>query len=347
MIIMVTGGSGFIGANFLNNFVPNYAQHQFINIDKLTYAANPLSLKAIEELPNYHFEQVSVTDNNLLNEVFERYNPDLVINFAAESHVDRSIAGPAEFVNTNILGTFNLLENCRKCWQGETNKLLLHVSTDEVYGTLGGVGYFTEETKYDPRSPYAASKASSDHLVKSYFHTYRVPVIITNCSNNYGPFQFPEKLIPLMIINALEGQPLPIYGQGLNVRDWLYVEDHCRAIWLTAEKGKPGETYNIGGNNEWQNIDLVNKLCEVLAEENGYSHDHYKKLITYVKDRPGHDFRYAIDSSKINGEIGWGPHESFESGLRKTVRWYLTNQEWVESVKTGEYKKWIAQNYNL
>jgi len=343
--ILVTGGAGFIGSNFLNLFVPKYPHCIFINFDKLTYAANLLNLRAIENLPNYKFEQGDIADFNQVEEIFKKYEPDIVVHFAAESHVDRSIVGPAEFIQTNIVGTFNLLEACRKYWKSYDGKLFHHVSTDEVYGSLGKTGYFTEDSRYDPSSPYSASKASSDHLVRAYFRTYGLPVKITNCSNNYGPYQFPEKLIPLMILNALEGKPLPVYGTGENVRDWLYVEDHCEAIWIVIQKGKIGETYNIGSNNERRNIDVVNKICELLAEELDKDPMDFKKLITFVKDRPGHDLRYAIDSTKIKKELGWQPKETFESGLRKTVRWYLNNKEWVESVKTGEYRKWMEENY--
>ncbi len=346
MVIVVTGGAGFIGSNFLNLFVTEQPQQRFVNIDKITYAANPLNLIIIENLPNYNFEKASITNFEAIDAIFKKHKPDLVINFAAESHVDRSIAGPAEFINTNIIGTFNLLEACRKNWKSFSNKLFLHVSTDEVYGTLGHTGAFTESTKYDPRSPYSASKASSDHLVRAYYHSYKMPVMITNCSNNYGPYQFPEKLIPLMIFNILEEKELPVYGQGMNVRDWLYVEDHCRALWMIIEKGSMGETYNIGGGCEWRNIDLVNRICELLAEEKGVNPGAYKRLIKFVSDRPGHDFRYAMDSSKLKKELGWEPRESFETGLRKTIRWYLQNPQWVESVKSGEYKKWLEQNYN-
>lgn len=346
MVIFVTGGSGFIGSNFLNIFVPRHPKYHFVNIDKLTYAANPLNLKEIASLQNYYFEKVSITEFDQLDNLFLKHKPDIIINIAAESHVDRSITGPAEFVETNIKGTFNLLEACRKHWHAQKNKkLLLHISTDEVYGSLSDDGLFSEETAYDPRSPYSASKASSDHLVKSYYHTYGLPVIVTNCSNNFGPYQFPEKLIPLMIINAIEEKTLPVYGKGLNIRDWLYVEDHCRAVWLVMEKGRIGSTYNIGGGNEWKNIDLVNKICEVLSEETAKDADYYKKLITFVTDRQGHDYRYAIDPTKITTELGWKPRETFNTGLRKTVRWYLENIDWVDSVKTGEYKNWIDQNY--
>jgi len=349
--ILITGGAGFIGSNFLNLFVPRHPEHNFINLDKLTYAANLLNLKGIENLPNYNFVQGDITDYNKVLEIFEKYNPDIVIHFAAESHVDRSILGPAAFIQTNIVGTFNLLEACRKYWfksnHNKYRKLFHHVSTDEVYGSLylNEKDLFTEITPYAPHSPYSASKASSDHLVRAYFHTYDLPVKITNCSNNYGPYQFPEKLIPLMILNAIEGKALPVYGEGENIRDWLYVEDHCEAIWTVIQKGRLGETYNIGGNNEWKNIDIVHKICEILARELNRDPYEFKKLITFVKDRPGHDLRYAIDSSKIKKELHWQPQETFETGLRKTVKWYLNNQKWVDSIQTGEYKNWLNYNY--
>ena len=347
---LITGGAGFIGSNFLNLFVPRYPEHNFINFDKLTYAANLLNLKSIENLSNYTFEQGDIADYSRVNKVFAQYNPDIVIHFAAESHVDRSILGPAKFVQTNIIGTFNLLEACRKNWQNslKKNKLFHHVSTDEVYGSLSlnDEYLFTEITPYAPHSPYSASKASSDHLVRAYYHTYGIPIKITNCSNNYGPYQFPEKLIPLMILNALNDKPLPVYGKGENVRDWLYVEDHCEAIWAVIQKGKIGETYNIGGNNEWKNIDIVNKICDILAEELKKSPLSFKKLITFVKDRPGHDLRYAIDSTKIKSELHWQPEETFETGLRKTIKWYLNNKTWVNTIKTGTYKTWLARNYD-
>jgi dTDP-glucose 4,6-dehydratase len=350
MNILVTGGAGFIGSNFLNLFVPRYPEHNFINFDKLTYAANLLSLKDIESLPNYKFERGDIADYPQVIEIFNKYNPNIVVHFAAESHVDRSIIGPAEFVQTNIIGTFNLLEACRKKWPNsqKKNKLFHHVSTDEVYGSLslGKTDLFTETTPYAPHSPYSASKASSDHLVRAYFHTYNLPIKITNCSNNYGPYQFPEKLIPLMIIYALEKKSLPVYGKGENVRDWLYVEDHCKAIWMVIQNGRVGETYNIGGDNEWKNIDIVNKICELLAEELGKNPLEYKKLITFVKDRPGHDLRYAIDSTKIKNELDWHTEETFETGLRKTIKWYLNNKAWVNTIKTGAYKTWLANNYD-
>lgn len=334
--ILVTGGAGFIGSNFLNTFVCSNPEHNFINVDKLTYAANLMNLKEVEVLSNYRFKRIDIADFTLTDQIFEEQPLDLVVHIAAESHVDRSILGPAEFIQSNIIGTFNLLEACRKHWQGnKEGKLFIHVSTDEVYGSLGSEGFFTETTAYDPSSPYSASKASSDHLVRAYHRTYGLPTIITNSSNNYGPYQFPEKLIPLMILNALDGKELPVYGKGENVRDWLYVEDHCRAIWTAIEKGIPGETYNIGGNNEWQNIAIVNTICETLAEETEVPAEDYKSLIRFVQDRPGHDLRYAIDSSKIKRELGWQPQESFETGLRKTIKWYITNSEWVERVKSA------------
>ncbi len=345
MVIFVTGGAGFIGSNFLNYSVHLKPDLNFINIDGLTYAANLNNLQKVDLLPNYQFENVSITDYDALAILFRKYNPDIVIHFAAESHVDRSIQGPSAFIETNICGTFNLLENCRKHWVNLSGKLFHHVSTDEVYGSLGSTGYFTETTAYDPSSPYSASKASSDHLVRAYHRTYGLPVKVTNCSNNYGPYQFPEKLIPLMIINALEGKPLPVYGDGSNIRDWLYVEDHIHAIWAVIEKGEVGETYNIGGGNEIKNIDLVNMICEILDEETDQKSEDLKKLITFIKDRPGHDQRYAIDSNKISDNLGWQPKESFASGLRKTIRWYLDNSEWVAAVKTGDYKIWLNQNY--
>ena len=316
-------------------------------MDKLTYAANLLNLKNIEQFPNYKFIKGDISNMEDVDAIFQNHKPDIIVHFAAESHVDRSILGPEDFIHTNIIGTFNLLEACRKNWKEAEEKLFHHVSTDEVYGSLGEVGLFTEETRYDPSSPYSASKASSDHLVRAYHHTFGVPVKITNCSNNYGSYQFPEKLIPLMIINALEGKPLPIYGKGENVRDWLYVEDHCEAIWMVIQKGEVGGTYNIGGNNEWKNIDIVNLICEILAGETNEDIGVYQSLITYVKDRPGHDMRYAIDSSKIKKELGWAPKETFKTGIRKTISWYLENRSWVEGIKTGEYKKWLDKNYSI
>ena len=345
MRIFVTGGAGFIGANFLNLSVLRYPQHEFINVDKLTYAANLNSLAAVADKSNYRLERVDIADADAVAALFERLTPDLVVHFAAESHVDRSILGPAAFVSTNINGTFHLLESCRKHW-GEGQGLFHHVSTDEVYGSLGETGLFTETTPYDPSSPYSASKAASDHLVRAYHRTYGLPIKLTNCSNNYGPLQFPEKLIPLMILNALERKPLPIYGEGKNVRDWLYVDDHCEAIWAVIERGKVGQTYNIGGNNEKRNVEVVHALCDAIARQTGCGKDELLGLITYVKDRPGHDMRYAIDATKVERDCGWRAQETFESGLEKTVRWYLSNEAWVSSVRSGEYRKWIEKNYD-
>lgn len=345
MKILVTGGAGFIGANFLNLLVPRHGEHHFINLDKLTYAGNPLSLSAIENASNYELTVVDIVDYDAVDAVFVKHQPELVVHFAAESHVDRSISGPAPFIKSNIEGTFNLLEACRKHWKpGEG--LFHHVSTDEVYGSLGDTGMFTETTRYDPSSPYSASKAASDHLVRAYNRTFGIPMKLTNCSNNYGPYQFPEKLIPLMILNAKERKPLPVYGEGLNVRDWLYVTDHCEAIWKVIGEGKVGETYNIGGHNEVRNIDVVKTICKVVAELTGSDAAELEGLITYVKDRPGHDMRYAIDADKIKADLGWVPKETFETGLRRTVQWYLDNTEWIETVRTGEYRNWIEKNYD-
>jgi dTDP-glucose 4,6-dehydratase len=344
MNVLVTGGAGFIGSNFLNRFVPRHPEHTFVNADKLTYAANLGSLRSVAESPNYHLERLDIADFPAVERVFEQYEPELVVHFAAESHVDRSIVGPREFLRTNVEGTFNLLEACRKHWK-QGRGLFHHVSTDEVYGSLGDEGSFTETTRYDPSSPYSATKASSDHLVRAYARTYELPVKITNCSNNYGPFQFPEKFIPLMILNALERKPLPVYGRGTNVRDWLYVEDHCDAIWTVIEKGRMFETYNVGGDAQRRNIDVVHDLCRLVAEETGAPVSEIEALITFVKDRPGHDHRYAIDASKISSECGWQPRETFDSGLRKAVRWYIHNPEWIAQVRTGEYRSWLVQNY--
>ena len=345
MKVIVTGGAGFIGANFLNQLVPALPTHQFVNVDKLTYAANLGSLRAIEGLPNYSLRRVDITDMKAVDAVFDEIEPDLVVLFAAESHVDRSILGPREFIRTNIEGTFNLLEACRSRWGKDDHRLFHHVSTDEVYGSLGESGLFEETTAYDPSSPYSASKAASDHIVRAYHRTYGLPVKITNCSNNYGPMQFPEQLIPLMILNAVDRKPLPIYGAGLNVRDWLYVTDHCEAIWTVIEKGKMGRTYNIGGNNEMRNIDVVDTLCRIVAEETGSDPDELLALKEFVTDRPGHDLRYAIDASRIREECGWEPKETFDTGIRKTVRWYLSNHECVGNVRSGDYRKWIDLNY--
>jgi dTDP-glucose 4,6-dehydratase len=340
--ILVTGGAGFIGSNFVHMAIAQ--GKKVINLDSLTYAGNLESLQAIVDNPNYRFVQGDIGEGLLVDQLLAEYSPDAVVNFAAESHVDRSIEGPAAFIQTNIVGTFNLLESVKKYWlnRAEADKTkfrFLHVSTDEVFGSLGETGYFTEETPYAPNSPYSASKASSDHLVRAYHHTYGLPVVTTNCSNNYGPYQFPEKLIPLMILNALAGKSLPIYGDGKNVRDWLYVEDHCSAILSVLEKGKIGETYNIGGHNEKSNLEIVYKICDLLdkARPRGTGKS-YREQITYVKDRPGHDRRYAIDASKIKNELGWVPSETFESGIEKTIQWYLHNTEWCHHVCDGSYR---------
>lgn len=344
-VIAVTGGAGFIGSNWLNLMVPRYPGCQFINLDALTYAGNLASLRPIEGYENYSFEVLDIRDRDAVKTLWEKYLPDTVVHFAAESHVDRSISGPSEFIDTNVIGTLNLLEAFRHGYGGASSHRFHHISTDEVYGSLGSEGAFTEETRYDPSSPYSASKAASDHLVRAYHRTYGLPVTITNCSNNYGPRQFPEKLIPLMILNAVEGKPLPIYGEGLNVRDWLFVDDHCEAIWKVLTEGTIGETYNVGGNSERTNIDVVHAIAEIVASEIEKPLDEILKLIVSVKDRPGHDFRYAIDASKIRNDLGWEPSESFETGLKKTVKWYLQNTIWIEQVRSGEYRRWIDQNY--
>lgn len=338
--ILITGGAGFIGSNFIHYLFNDVKfEGNVINVDKLTYAGNLENLKEISDKylnTKYHFEQLDICDFNQLKTIFTKYDIDCVIHFAAESHVDRSITNPHEFIFTNIIGTFNLLE-CSKLLKKD-NFHFHHISTDEVYGSVD-TGYFYETTKYDPSSPYSASKASSDHLVKSYFHTFNVPVTISNCSNNYGPFQFPEKLLPLMISNMIEGKSLPIYGDGKNIRDWLYVKDHCSGIWNIVLNGKVGETYNIGGENEWTNIDLVNNLCETVALNTEKEKDYYKKLIIFVKDRKGHDKRYAINCDKIKKELNWKQSVTFEEGLNLTVKWYLNNKKWIENIKTGEYHK--------
>ena len=347
--ILVTGGCGFIGTNFIKYlFNSTGFDGSVINLDKLTYAGNPKNLLDIEESyggSRYFFEQGDVVDASAIQRVFDRYTIDTIVHFAAESHVDRSILGPGEFVQTNIVGTYNLLEAARRVLNNGSAIRLHHVSTDEVYGSLGDTGYFTEETGYDPRSPYSASKAASDHLVRSYFHTFELPITITNCSNNYGPYQFPEKLIPVMVGNILSGKKLPVYGDGKNIRDWLYVEDHADAIWSILNNGTIGQTYNVGGDNEWENIRLINELCEIIAEITGESSDDYKSLITFVTDRPGHDKRYAIDCSKIKTELGWKQKVSFREGLEKTANWYISNKTWIDDIESGEYKEWIEKNY--
>jgi dTDP-glucose 4,6-dehydratase len=346
--LLVTGGAGFIGANFVLSRVA--AGDRVINLDKLTYAGNLHSLGALEENPNHIFVRGGIEDGELVSGLLEEHRPDAVVHFAAESHVDRSILGPEEFVNTNVVGTFRLLESALNYWRslgGERKGAFRfhHVSTDEVYGSLRPEdAAFSETTAYSPNSPYSASKAASDHLVRAYHHTYGLPTLTTNCSNNYGPYQFPEKLVPLMILHALQGKALPVYGDGRNVRDWLYVEDHCEAIAAVLAGGRVGETYNVGGLNEMANIDVVRTICTIMDEMHPQGAPH-EGLITYVKDRPGHDRRYAIDCSKIERELGWRPRESFETGIRKTVRWYLDHLEWAREITSGEYRKWISLNY--
>lgn len=342
--ILVTGGAGFIGSNFVR-FWLREEPGRLVNLDKLTYAGNLDSLADVLDDPRHIFVQGDICDGPMVRSLLEEYRPWAIVNFAAESHVDRSIDGPAEFVQTNVVGTFRLLEAARDYWSSlppdeQARFRFLHVSTDEVYGSLGPTGYFTEETPYAPNSPYSASKAAADHFARAYYHTYGLPVLVTNCSNNYGPYQFPEKLIPLMILNAVEGKPLPVYGDGLNIRDWLYVEDHCRALRLVLKKAKPGSEYNIGGNCERTNLQVVHAICEIVDRlRPDLPHRPCKQLITFVKDRPGHDRRYAIDASKIRRELGWQPLETFETGLERTVRWYLENSTWVERVTSGKYRR--------
>mgnify|MGYP000945557665 FL=1 len=347
--ILVTGGAGFIGSNFIHYlFTDGGFGGRVVNLDALTYAGNPQNLSdiAAQYKDRYVFVHGDIRDAALVQKLFADYNIDAVVNFAAESHVDRSILDPQSFITTNVMGTYTLLEAARQAWKGTAAPVLFHhISTDEVYGSLGEEGAFKETTPYDPRSPYSASKASSDFLVKAYGHTYGLPITISNCSNNYGPYQFPEKLIPLMILNMLEGKTLPVYGDGKNIRDWLYVVDHNAAVWTIMTRGTIGETYNIGGENEWENIRLLHRLIEIVAEETGKSVQELEGLITYVKDRPGHDRRYAIDCSKLKNELGWKQSVSFDEGLRHTVRWYLDNPEWIASVRSGAYRAWIATNY--
>jgi len=344
--ILITGGAGFIGSHVVRLFVKKYPESLIVNLDKLTYAGNLENLKDIEKQANYQFVKGDIVDTNFIHKLFSEEQFDRVIHLAAESHVDRSISSPMEFIYTNIIGTVNLLNAARNQWkeQSENNKFY-HISTDEVYGSLGEAGYFTEKTAYDPHSPYSASKASSDHLVRAYHDTFGLPIVISNCSNNYGSYQFPEKLLPLFINNIRNNKPLPVYGKGENIRDWLYVEDHASAIDLLFHKGKVGETYNIGGNNEWKNIDLIRLLCKIMDHKLERVDDTSEKLITFVKDRAGHDLRYAIDSSKIQNELGWKPTVSFEEGLAKTVDWYLENQKWLDNVTSGEYQNYYNEQY--
>lgn len=362
--ILVTGGCGFIGSNFINymfgqsatgsrEFMDSGFDGRIVNVDCLTYAGNPDNLSGVQKAfggTRYFFEKADICDRSAIERIFKQYDIDTVIHFAAESHVDRSILGPEAFLKTNIMGTYTLLDVARKFWNVSLDNqrddvLFHHISTDEVYGSLGETGYFTETTPYDPRSPYSASKASSDHIVMAYYHTYGLPITLSNCTNNYGPYQFPEKLIPLMILNMQEGKNLPVYGEGKNIRDWIYVEDHNRAVWQIVKDGITGQKYNIGGENEWQNIKLLDKLIELTAKEAGLNADDVRKTIVHVKDRPGHDARYAIDCAKIKKELGWERKMTFEEGLTLTVKWYLSHKEWIERVQSGEYLKWIDSNY--
>jgi len=343
--ILITGGAGFIGSHVVRLFVTQYPEYNIINLDKLTYAGNLENIKDIEKYSNYTFVKGDIQDKEFLLSVFEKHQISDIIHLAAESHVDRSISGPMEFIITNIVGTANLLEVAKSNWKN-SDHVFYHISTDEVYGSLGQEGFFREDTAYDPRSPYSASKASSDHLVRAYFHTYGLPVKISNCSNNYGSHQFPEKLIPLMINNIKHNKPLPVYGKGENVRDWLWVEDHARAIDIVFHKGKIGETYNIGGWNEWTNINLVKFLCQIMDQKLGRKIGESEQLISYVKDRAGHDLRYAIDATKIKNDLGWTPSITFEEGLMKTVDWYLNNEKWVNAITSGEYQSYYKAHYN-
>ncbi|CAN5432691.1 dTDP-glucose 4,6-dehydratase [soil metagenome] len=344
--ILITGGAGFIGSHLTRLFVTKYPGYKIVNLDKLTYAGNLENLRDIEDASNYTFVKGDIADAGLLEELFRDHQFTGVIHCAAESHVDRSISDPLAFVKTNVIGTVTLLQTAKKAWEQDlSGKLFYHISTDEVYGSLGAEGFFTEETGYDPRSPYSASKASSDHFVRAYFHTYHLPVIVSNCSNNYGPYHFPEKLIPLCLNNIMNNKPLPIYGKGENVRDWLYVEDHVKAIDVIFHKGQLGETYNIGGNNEWKNIDIINELCRQADEKLGRPAGTSAKLITFVKDRAGHDLRYAIDATKLNDELGWQPSMQLKEGLSKTIDWYMNNAEWLQDVTSGAYMRYYEEQY--
>ncbi|PJR03461.1 dTDP-glucose 4,6-dehydratase [Avrilella dinanensis] len=344
--ILITGGAGFIGSHLVKHFVHKYPDYLIINLDKLTYAGNLENLQSVEKYPNYRFVQADIVDMTQVQQVFKKYNPDTVIHLAAESHVDRSIHQPADFALTNVIGTVNLLNAARETWQNEyQNKLFYQVSTDEVYGTLGEEGLFTEQTPYQPHSPYSASKAGADHFVKAYHDTYGMPVVISNCSNNYGTYQFPEKLIPLCILNILNRKEIPVYGNGKNVRDWLFVGDHAEAIDLICHQGRVGETYNVGGNNEQTNLNLVKEIAALMDKKTGRTPGESESLIRFVKDRPGHDFRYAIDSSKLQNELGWKPTMSFREGLSQTIDWYLDNENWVKHVVSGEYQHYYQKQY--
>ena len=345
--ILITGGAGFIGSHVVRRFVKKYPEYQIYNLDALTYAGNLENIKDVENQSNYTFIKGDIVDENFINELFSKHNFEGVLHLAAESHVDRSIEDPLAFVKTNVIGTMNLLNAARKQWKDNSEgKRFYHISTDEVYGSLGAEGLFTETTAYDPNSPYSASKASSDHFVRAYGETYGLPYVLTNCSNNYGSYHFPEKLIPLFINNIINNKPLPVYGDGNYTRDWLFVEDHAVAIDLVFHEGKNHETYNIGGFNEWKNIDLVKLLCQIMDQKLGREEGSSEKLITYVKDRPGHDLRYAIDASKINKELGWKPSVTFEEGLEKTIYWYLNNEEWLKNVTSGSYKDYYLKQYS-
>ena len=345
--ILITGGAGFIGSHVVREFVLKYPAYKIINLDALTYAGNLENLKDIEDLPNYHFIKADIVDAKQVLDIFEKHQPEGVIHLAAESHVDRSITNPLEFVMTNVIGTVNLLNAAKHIWKDNyEGKRFHHVSTDEVFGALGDKGFFTETTKYDPHSPYSASKASSDHFVRAYHDTYGLPIVLTNCSNNYGPNHFPEKLIPLCIHNILNNKPLPIYGDGKYTRDWLFVIDHAKAIDLVFHEGKNGDSYNVGGFNEWKNIDLVKELCKQMDEKLGRPLGTSEQLITFVKDRPGHDLRYAIDATKINKELGWKPSVTFEEGLSITIDWFLANQKWLDNVTSGDYQNYYNNQYS-
>lgn len=344
--ILITGGAGFIGSHVVKLFVKKYPEYHIVNLDCLTYAGNLENLKEVEKASNYFFEKVNILDESGLQDVFERHHITDVIHLAAESHVDRSITDPLAFVKTNVIGTVNLLNTAKSYWKGYSGHLFYHVSTDEVYGSLDHGGFFLETTAYDPQSPYSASKASSDHFVRAYANTYKLKTVITNCSNNYGPNQFPEKLIPLCIHNIRNNKPLPVYGKGENIRDWLYVEDHARGIDVVFHHGKEGETYNIGGFNEWKNIDIVRLLCRKMDEKLGREAGSSEKLITFVKDRAGHDLRYAIDATKIQKELGWEPSLQFEEGISKTIDWYLENTDWLNNVTSGNYQKYYEEHYD-